>query len=471
MEQKAKNIEGILIVLLFLAIFLLMTTGLGSTYLTNWDEAWYADMTRNLAMGGNPLTLVFNQQPFFDKPPLYIWSSALLFKLFGPSELVARIPSALSGVGVGLVLYFLAHTLFNRTIAFTSVLILISTIGFLYRARTGNLDTLLTFWLLLSILAFYKAYMYKSSRWFMLMGFATGFAFLTKGIIAFAFPVLAIVFLWIRKDYIVTKRTLLFAIMPAMIISLLWIMLSYIANGEEFIRAFFLNQTEKIAWKGFSPDYFWFLKSGLKLWFILFVPLSLFILFQWRKGKEVLLLLYLFLPLVFLSFSENKSNWFLLPFYPVISLVIADGLYRLTKKIYWRKFSFLLVGAVGLIAVIQMILYRSEYVVADIAGDEARVALVAKDFTQKGDILYLTNYYYPTTVYYSQRKVYAVYSDREGDDPWWIREKNDWKEILRESNIMIITTNEELQVLQESFPKYIFEVLYTSGNKLLVRKS
>lgn len=471
MEQKTKKIEAILIAILFLGIFLLMSVGLGSIYLTNWDEAWYADIARNLAMGGNPLIPIWNQEPFFDKPPLYIWLEALIFKLFGVSEFAARIPSAISGIGVVVILYILTRVLFNKQTALISLLVLGSTIGFLYRARTGNLDVLLSFWLLLSILAFYKAYIDNSSRWFMFMGLVGGLAFLTKGLIAFMFPLIATAFLLVKKDFFRAKLGFLYGITPAIVISLFWIFVSYSTNGEVFMKHFFVNQTEKVApnsmfWKYFTLDYLWFLKSGLKIWFIPFVFALPYTLYRWKKDERIILVIYFLFILGILSFSENKSNWFILPFYPIIALMISNTLYEVLRS----ELRFLLVGIVFLMACTQVFIYKNEYIVPNIAGDEANVALAAKKITEQGESLYLTNYYYPTTVYYSQRKVYAVYSDRKGDDPWWIKQKSDWKEILRKNNVMIITTNDELRALRESFPQYLFEELYRSGSKLLVKK-
>lgn len=460
---------------LFFGLTCILFWNLGDTYLTNWDEAWYADMARNLVQNGDPLTFIWNQQPFFDKPPLYIWMEALTFKLLGISEFAARMPSAVSGIGVAVILYLLARLYIDKQVALFLLMVLGSTVGFLYRARTGNLDTFLAFWLLFSIFAFYKGYIGKSILWFILMGLSTGFAFLTKGLIAFAFPILATVYLlFVKKNYLV-RIILFYTFIPAMLISMSWIYISYIVNGGVFIKYFFLNQTEKVGigisfWKHFSLDYFWFLKSGLKIWFIPFILVFPYIFYRWKNDERILLLIYFLLIVGILSFSENKSNWFIVPLYPIIALVIADGVYAATKRFTRGKLQIVFIALVFLVACFQNIFYKNDYIVPDIAGDEAKVALAAKDRTLKSDILYLTNYYYPTTVYYSERIVYAVYSDHPKNNSWWIKPKEEWVTILQQDRVYIITSNEEMDSLNKYFSSYSFEILYQSGHKLLLKK-
>ena len=165
--KKAREVAILCLVIITISFFVFFK--LGEAHLTNWDEAWYADIARNMAETGNIITPIWNNQAFFDKPPLYLWLSAVIFKLFSPTEFSARFLAALSGLGIGILVYSLGRTLFNKEIALLSLIILFSTIGFLYRTRTGNLDSLLTFWILLSIYSFYKGYLTNSKIWFYIL--------------------------------------------------------------------------------------------------------------------------------------------------------------------------------------------------------------------------------------------------------------------------------------------------------------
>ena len=69
---------------------------LGHKPLTNWDEGIYAEISREMLSLG-VIVPHWNYQPWFEKPPLMLWITALFFKLFGIHEFWARAGSALAG--------------------------------------------------------------------------------------------------------------------------------------------------------------------------------------------------------------------------------------------------------------------------------------------------------------------------------------------------------------------------------------
>lgn len=473
--MKKSYTEFIILSSIILIFSFLVFFKLGENHLSNWDEAWHADISRNVYKTGNLTTLYWNKHPFFDKPPLYFWLSAFAFRIFGENEFSPRFFSAFSGVGCGLLLYFLSRLLFNKNVAVLSLIVLCSTIGFLYRARTGNIDVLWGFWILFSIFSFYKGYLYRSTYWFILMGISIGLAFLTKGVVSFLFPAVAFMYLVYKKEYIEnTFKYLLLGLMLGLIISCGWMMGSYLANGQAFIYDFFFNQTGKFStklffWNNFSFDYIIYLKSGLKLWFLFFIPSLLFTVYKWRNNIYIVLVLYFLLIFLGLLFAENKSNWFLVPFYPITSLMIGFFLYEVNKLKIKYNFYFLLLFVL-VFSIIQNYKYLHEYIVPDIVIDEAKVATEADKISEKDVVLYLTNYYFPTTVYYSKREVHAVYSQNTKGNAWWIEPVSDWQKILNKENVFIITTVDEFKQLQENFPAYKMEIIFRSGYKLLVKR-
>jgi hypothetical protein len=61
----------------------------------------------------SPENCLLNQKPFLEGPPLYYASLALIFKTFGGSDKVARIPSAFFAFAAVLVVFFMANLLFG----------------------------------------------------------------------------------------------------------------------------------------------------------------------------------------------------------------------------------------------------------------------------------------------------------------------------------------------------------------------
>lgn len=458
----------------FLLIAFLLFYRLGENHLTNWDEAWYADVSRSVARTGDLFSLVWNKEPFYEKPPLYFWLSGLTYRLFGESEFSARFPSAAAGMAVALTMFFSLRALFGKSVAFTSLLILFSSPFFLYRTRTGNFDTLLTLWMTISVFAFLKV-LDRQYKWFLIMGGAVAFAFFTKGTIGL-YPLLVsfcalIIF---KQISLLRSKWFLYGMCLVFISIFAWLLVSAAVNGQEFMTRFFAQNTEKFGlgfstFSNFSLEYIMFLKNGMKLWVLLFPVAFIFALKQ-KDVRLAYLALYSILFILFISFSENKSNWYLLPVYPTVAILVGYFLHEF-KPPWWRNI-FRLCSVVFCITVslFQVYFFRYEYILPDVSRDEANVAQEAKKRTDKSETLYLTNYYYPTTVYYSERKVFSVYSEQPFNRAWWIRPKSDWERILKKSNVFIITTSEEFKTLRATFTHYTMEIIFRSGDKLLVKK-
>jgi 4-amino-4-deoxy-L-arabinose transferase-like glycosyltransferase len=78
-------------------------------------EARYADIARRMLVSGDWVTLWFSDsQPFWGKPPLSIWVTALSFKVFGVNEFAARLPHLMIGVAVAGLVWWHARRISSR---------------------------------------------------------------------------------------------------------------------------------------------------------------------------------------------------------------------------------------------------------------------------------------------------------------------------------------------------------------------
>ena len=75
---------------------------LGAPPIADSDEAFYAEGAREILESSDWLTPRFNYINRFEKPILYYWLAAASYKIFGLSEFSARLPSALSALGLSL---------------------------------------------------------------------------------------------------------------------------------------------------------------------------------------------------------------------------------------------------------------------------------------------------------------------------------------------------------------------------------
>jgi hypothetical protein len=133
-DRRAKFILGCTLVLAALARLVPIATNR-----FHQDEALYSTWALHIATGRD---MLLNGFPV-DKPPLFPYTLALFFKLFGPSEVTARLPGVLaSTVSVALV-YYLGLQLYGRPTALAAaVLMALSPFNILF-APTALTDPLL----------------------------------------------------------------------------------------------------------------------------------------------------------------------------------------------------------------------------------------------------------------------------------------------------------------------------------------
>ena|ERR1019366_3898412 len=84
--------------LIIVIALLLFVPFLGAVHLFDWDEINFAECAREMLVTKNYFSVTINFQPFWEKPPLFIWMQALSMNIFGVSEFAARLPNAICGV-------------------------------------------------------------------------------------------------------------------------------------------------------------------------------------------------------------------------------------------------------------------------------------------------------------------------------------------------------------------------------------
>src|SRR3989338_7705426 len=124
---------------------------LGGYSLVDFDEAWYGEIARNILVSANPVILSFNGKPYFDHPPLGFVLMAVSQLIFGVNEFAVRFPAAAAGFGSLVLTYLVGRRLFSSVVGLGSMLVLASSVWFILRSRQGDLDTILTFFYLLTI--------------------------------------------------------------------------------------------------------------------------------------------------------------------------------------------------------------------------------------------------------------------------------------------------------------------------------
>ncbi|MEW6268141.1 MAG: glycosyltransferase family 39 protein [Thermodesulfobacteriota bacterium] len=144
------------------------------------DAAMYAAISKTVAQTGELTRLTFNGLPYLNKPPLFFWLTAGAFDVLGVSDFAAQLVSGLLGVVNALVLFAVCRRMgFDAASAFGASLAYVTTPEVVHWTRGVHLESLLTFWLLLGVLAAYLSL--SRPRAILLLGVAAAGGWMSKG--------------------------------------------------------------------------------------------------------------------------------------------------------------------------------------------------------------------------------------------------------------------------------------------------
>ncbi len=323
-----------LLSIIFLAVFL-FGSNINSYPLKNWDEAWYGEISKNMALKGTGFLMPFwNGDYYFDKPPLYFWLTTLVVRIFGAGEWQMRIISVAAAIIATVAVYFIAKKLFNETSAFWSTLIFISFGQVIERFGSGNLDALMISLMLLSLFF----YLNKKLFW---AGVFVGLTALSKGIVFILYPLIVISLLELFK-YKTLRLKLVLIPAVALGVVLPWFLLGIVNFGQKFVNVYLGDPLSgNLSWrgKGFSSILAFTLLRDTATFV---VPAFIFLFLEIKSIKKSYLSVIsillgssviIFIPL---NFFADKIGWYLLPIYPLLAIIAGFAFFQINKSHkYW----------------------------------------------------------------------------------------------------------------------------------------
>lgn len=227
---------------------LLFIPFLGEAPLFDWDEANFAESAREMLISGNYTRVTINFQPFWEKPPLFIWMQAFCMHMFGVGEFAARLPNAIFGIITLITVFEMGLNLRSARFGFLwAVGMAGSFLPHVY-FKSGIIDPVFNFFIFCSISAI--AYMvrdgkqHKSLKDPILAGLFMGLAVLTKGPVGILIPLLCLVFFWIFNRFkpLTGIKQLSVAALSALLISAIWFVPETLKNGFWFLEEFIVYQ-------------------------------------------------------------------------------------------------------------------------------------------------------------------------------------------------------------------------------------
>lgn len=351
-------------------------------------DAVQAQIARNMLTSGDWVTARLDGIPYLEKAPLIYWLIAGSFKVFGVTDVVARIPIVLSALALAWLTTAFAMWAFGRRAALYAGLCIATCFGLFLFTRILVPDVMLTTSIALSMWAFLRvidsvdADAPRGSRWWaFVMAASLGTSLLFKSLIGVVFPIAAIViYLGITRQLFEARVWKALRPWTGLLVVLLiaapWHILATLRNPPYFE---FTMRSAPGEYHGFM--WFYFINEQLlrflntryprdydtvpRLYFWLF---HLLWLFPWsvyfpaiaklsfkptdRAGKTRLLALcWTGFILVFFTFSTTQE-YYSMPCYPALALLLGSAMAAGGDRIrYGTRFlcGIFLVAAVAVI--------------------------------------------------------------------------------------------------------------------------
>jgi 4-amino-4-deoxy-L-arabinose transferase-like glycosyltransferase len=125
--------------------------GIASIDFLDPDEGMYGAIAREMVEGGDWVIPHFNGLPYLEKPPLYLWLSASMVWLSGPSEWAVRFWSSLPALATAVLIWRAGKLIYGDRAGFMSAVVFLSSVGVFHFVRVASTDFLFIFCLTLSM--------------------------------------------------------------------------------------------------------------------------------------------------------------------------------------------------------------------------------------------------------------------------------------------------------------------------------
>jgi 4-amino-4-deoxy-L-arabinose transferase-like glycosyltransferase len=321
-------------------------------------DAVEAQIARNMLTSGDWVTARLDGVKYLEKSPLVNWTMAVSYRIFGAYDWAARIPVALSAMGLCWLTAAFGIWAFGRRAGFYAGLILSTCIGLFLFTRVLIPDVMLTLSIALGMWAFLRALDEEEPHprlWAFVFAASLGVGLLLKSTVAMLFPVAAgAIYLFLTHQLFSRKTWQRLRPFSGLAIILLiaapWHILATLRNppyfsfslrsvpGEYhgFLWFYFMNeQVLRFLNLRYPRDY----NTVPRMYFWLF---HLLWLFPWsvyfpavaklsfkpvdRAGRTRLLALcWTGFILVFFTFSTTQE-YYTMPCYPALALLLGSAM-------------------------------------------------------------------------------------------------------------------------------------------------
>jgi len=348
--KKLKKIPLPFLIIIFGVIFLLPFSG--TFELTAITEGEYSGVAREMFKRKDLISPFFNGQFWADKPPLHLWMMVLTGWLGRWSEFSLRLPGMIMTILTSLLTYKIGEKYFSKKIAFVAAMVFLTCIETVVSGQIIFVDMTLTFFLVLAFYSFFNFFIgQKKKRYIYYFFLACAGAVMTKGLIGIIIPAgSSFVYMLWKKEFKILKtniKDLSLGFLIFLVITVPWFAIEVYRHGDAFVQKFFIYFNIQRFVKGVDNPNPWY-------YYFLFIPIMLF---PWSSFMKIFIssfcqmknrkfaisvASFTIFTLAFFTISRTKLYTYLLPLYPLWSLMFAYGWIEFWGKKevkFWKFFS------------------------------------------------------------------------------------------------------------------------------------
>src|SRR5260370_34437228 len=168
-----------------------------------------AQISRNMVPSGDWVTRRADGIAFLEKPAMFYWPIAVAFKIFGVHDWAARIPFALSAIGLACLTCAFAAWAFGRRAGLYAGLCIGTCVGLFLFTRIVIPDVTLTMTIALAMWPFLRALDEEEQHprfWAFVLAASLGIGVLLKSLIGTVFPIaIGLLYLFLTKQLLVAR--------------------------------------------------------------------------------------------------------------------------------------------------------------------------------------------------------------------------------------------------------------------------
>ncbi|HEY2190127.1 MAG TPA: glycosyltransferase family 39 protein [Caldimonas sp.] len=426
-----------------LVVFAWLAFSLGLHPLTVPDEGRYAGVAWEMLRSADWIVPTENGLPFFHKPPLFYWLTALSMHVFGVGPASARVAPLLAALAAMVGVYLVTRRRAGEAVADAAVVVTATLPFFFVAAQYANLDMLVAAFIALAVVFAADAALDLGRgtphRKALVIAWAcAALGVLAKGLIGVVLPGLVIVIWLVASGRWRTIPRLLSPLGLAvfLLVAAPWFV-AVQQRYPEFAHYFFIHQHfERFTESGFNnPQPWWFF---LVVFPALTLPWSLWLARSFRRdiGDDSvdrrdwrrLVWIWLTTVIVFFSLPQSKPAGYVMPALFPVGFLFAEPVLAAWRgsSTAWRR-----IAGVTLAAAASLCLAAVAWAAFVYDGDHTPISRALLASRAPGDpVAFVDEYFFDVPLLARLGEPVAVIADWK--DPK-IGERDNWRRELAEA--------------------------------------